>query len=189
MNEEKEPVAETEETTPQNQEENSEDWKEKYLRTLAEMENMRKRMQKERHEMTQFGIESALGEFLHAIDNFENALRFAEGGGPEVKSWAQGFEMILSQFKEALQTQGITAFHSEGKLFDPQSHEAVEIIETDEVPEGTILQEFTKGYRSAARIVRPARVKVAKQPLPPAEEAPAASTEKDAEQEELEQQQ
>lgn len=140
------------------------DWKDKYLRTLAEMENMRKRMQKERQETTRFGIENAIREFLPAIDNFENALRFSENAGGEVKTWAIGFEMILSQFKEVLYNHGISSFHSEGNLFDPQMHEAVEILETEDHPDGIILQEFTKGYKSAARIVRPARVKVAKHP-------------------------
>ena len=142
----------------------TEDWKDKYLRSIAEMENMRKRMQKERHEMTRFGIENAISEFLPAIDNFENALRFAEGAAGEVKSWAMGFEMILSQFKEVLHNHGIIAYHSEGTKFDPEFHEAVEIVETNDHPNGTILQEFTKGYKSASRTIRPARVKVAKHP-------------------------
>ena len=109
------------------------DWKDKYLRTLAEMENMRKRMQKERQDVARFGIENAIGEFLPAIDNLENALRFAEGAGGEVKAWALGFEMILSQFKEVLHNHGIVAFHSEGNTFDPLLHEAVELVETEEV--------------------------------------------------------
>lgn len=141
-----------------------EDWKDKYLRAIAEMENMRKRMQKERHDMTRFGIENAISDFLPAIDNFENALRFAQGASGEVKNWAMGFEMILSQFKEVLHNNGIVAFHSEGNTFDPQFHEAVEIVETNDSPDGAILQEFTKGYKSASRTVRPARVKVAKRP-------------------------
>ena len=128
------------------------------------MENGRKRMQKERQEVARFGIENAITEFLPAIDNFENALRFAEGAAGEVKSWAMGFEMILSQFKEVLHNHGIVSFHSEGNTFDPQNHEAVEIVETADYPDGSILQEFTKGYKSASRTIRPARVKVAKHP-------------------------
>lgn len=141
-----------------------EDWKDKYLRALAEMENMRKRVQKEKQEMARFGIENAIGEFLPAIDNFENALRFAENAAGEVKTWAIGFEMILSQFKEVLYNNGIVAFHSEGNTFDPQYHEAVEIVETLEHPDGIVIHEFTKGYKSAHRTIRPARVKVAKHP-------------------------
>lgn len=141
-----------------------EDWKTKYLMAIAEMENMRKRMQKERYEMSKFGIEAAISEFLPAMDNFENALRFAESSIPEVKNWATGFEMILSQFKEVLSNHGIHAFQSVGTFFDPLHHEAVEIVETLESADGIVLQEFTKGYKSSTRTIRPARVKVAKPP-------------------------
>ncbi len=148
------------------EEEVVEDWKDKYLRALAEQENMRKRIQKEKQEMSRFGIENAIGEFLPAIDNFENALRFAESASGEVKNWAMGFEMILSQFKEVLYNHGIVSFHSEGNLFDPECHEAVEIVETMEHPDNVVMHEFTKGYKSTHRVIRPARVKVAKHPRP-----------------------
>jgi molecular chaperone GrpE len=141
-----------------------EDWKDKYLRAIAEMENMRKRMQKEKQEMVRFGVENAVGEFLGAIDNFENALRFVEGASAEVKNWAMGFGMILSQFKEVIHNHGIVVFHSEGQFFNPDFHEAVETVENRDVPEGLILQEFSKGYKSGHRTLRPARVKVAKHP-------------------------
>jgi molecular chaperone GrpE len=72
--------------------------------------------------------------------------------------------MILSLFKEVLHNHGIVSFHSEGNTFDPLAHEAVEIIETTDHPDGMVLQEFTKGYKSASRTIRPARVKVAKHP-------------------------
>ncbi|MDE3045716.1 MAG: nucleotide exchange factor GrpE [Verrucomicrobiota bacterium] len=170
--EEKKEIEQPVETLPPSQPE--EDFKDKYVRTLAEMENMRKRMQREKQEMTRFGIENAIAEFLPAIDNFENALRFAEQAVGDVKNWAIGFQMILAQFKEVLHNHGVVAFHSEGKAFNPETHEAVEIVETDEHADGTILQEFTKGYKSPARVIRPARVKVAKKPTKidePAEEA------------------
>lgn len=139
-----------------------ENWKDKYLHAIAEMENMRKRMQKERYEMSKFGIEGAIGEFLPAMDNFENALGFSEQGSVEVKNWAKGFEMILSQFKEVLNNHGIHTFHSEGTFFDPLMHEAVEIVEAEDGPDGMIIHEFAKGYKSSARTIRPARVKVTK---------------------------
>jgi len=141
-----------------------ENWKDKYLRALAEQENMRKRVGREKQEMISFGIENAISEFLGAIDNFENALRFGMNTEGPVKNWAIGFEMILSQFKEVLYNHGISSFHSEGNTFDPQLHEAVEIVETTEHPDGVIMHEFTKGYKSATRTIRPARVKVAKHP-------------------------
>jgi molecular chaperone GrpE len=139
--------------------------KDKYLRLLAEMENMRKRIQKEKQENARFATENVISEFLSPLDNFENALKFAEQMPGEIRNWALGFQMILNQFKEVLNTHGISAFTSEGMPFDPHKHEAVETEETETVPEGTILQEFVRGYKSGDRTIRPARVKVAKTPM------------------------
>jgi molecular chaperone GrpE len=141
-----------------------EDFKDKYFRQLAEMENMRKRMAKEKQEMVRFGVENAIAEFLPVIDQFEQALEFANVAEPAVKSWATGFQMFMSQFKEVLSQHGITAYPSEGELFDPTYHEALEAVENTNVPEGQILQEFAKGYKSPTRVIRPARVKVATHP-------------------------
>ena len=138
------------------------DYKDKYLRLLAEMENMRKRMQKEKMETMRFAIDNVLSEILIPMDSLENALKAAAQMAGEVKNWALGFEMILSQFKDVLQQNGVTAFVSEGQQFDPHLHEAVETEETDIASEGTILKEFVKGYRCGDRVIRPARVKVAK---------------------------
>ncbi len=164
-------AAETQQAQPE-----EENFKDKYFRLLAETENMRKRMQREKQEMIRFGIENAIAEFLPTIDNLENALRFADQTTGEVKSWAVGFQMILSQFKEVLYSHGITAFHSEGNTFDPACHEAVEILETEAYPEGIVLQEFTKGYKSPSRIIRPARVKVAKLPTEESQSAEQIAT-------------
>jgi molecular chaperone GrpE len=138
------------------------DYKDKYLRLLAEMENSRKRMHKEKQEAIRFAIENALADIIMPIDNMENALKFVDKMSQETRQWATGFKMILAQFRDALNEHGITAFHSEGELFDPHKHEAVESEETDQYPEGTITQEFVKGYRCGDRTIRPARVKVAK---------------------------
>lgn len=138
------------------------DYKDKYLRLLADLENTRKRMQKEKLDSMRFGIENLLAEIIGPLDNFENALQFADQMSDEVKNWALGFQMILGQFKEILSQNGVTPFVSEGEFFDATKHEAVELEQTDTVPEGTILKEFVKGYRCGERVIRPARVKVAK---------------------------
>ena len=114
--------------------------------------------------MTRFAIENVISEILLPIDTFENALGFTKQMNEETRNWAKGFEMILSQFKEILSNHNIVAFHSTNELFDPHKHEAVEIEETEDHPDGTILQEFLKGYKSGDRILRAARVKVAKAP-------------------------
>lgn len=137
---------------------------EKYLLMLAESENARKRMQKERQEMTKHAIEGVLTEFLHPIDSFEKALQFAESMSPEVKNWAVGFEMLLNQFKQILQQHGVHEYHSVGKSFDPHLHEAVEMVASTEYPPGVVIEEFVRGYKIGERPIRVARVKVAKAP-------------------------
>ena len=145
-------------------EEKEEDFQDKYFRLLAEMENSRKRLQKEKHAMTRFAIENVIAEILLPIDTLDNALGFTAQMSEDTRNWAKGFEMILDQFKEILGNHNVVAFHSEGETFDPHRHEAVEIEETTEYEDGTILQEFLKGYKSGDRILRAARVKVAKAP-------------------------
>ncbi|MCC5832244.1 MAG: nucleotide exchange factor GrpE [Chlamydiales bacterium] len=137
---------------------------EKYLRVLADSENARKRMQKEREEMTKYAIENVLTEFLHPIDNLEKALLFAESMSDEVRNWAVGFEMLLNQFKQILVNHGVEEYHSVGKHFDPHLHEAVEMVETTEYEPGVVVEEFVRGYRKGDRPIRVARVKVAKAP-------------------------
>lgn len=143
------------------------DIKDKYLRSLAESENARKRLQKERLEAIQYATEGLLSDFLHPMDSFENALKFADQMSPEVKNWAVGFQMILNQFKDVLSSHGVSTETTVGQEFDPHHHEAIEIIETDEYTPGTIIHEFSKGYKVGTRTIRPAKVKVAK-----AKEAP-----------------
>jgi molecular chaperone GrpE len=138
------------------------DYKDKYLRLLADVENTRKRMLKEKQDMVRFGIENILGEILGPMDNLENALKHAENLSGELKNWAMGFQMILAQFKDVLAQNGVASFVSEGQRFDSARHEAVEMEETDKVPEGMIIKEFVKGYCRGDHIIRPARVKVAK---------------------------
>jgi molecular chaperone GrpE len=121
-------------------------------------------MQKEKQESTRYAVDNVMSELLGPLDNLENALGFAEHSSEETRNWAMGFRMILAQFKEIMQNHGIVPFSSEGMRFDPHLHEAVEMEETDKKPEGTVLQEFIRGYKSGERIIRPARVKVAKAP-------------------------
>jgi molecular chaperone GrpE len=138
------------------------DYKDKYLRLLADAENARKRLQKERQEMTRYAVENLIVDFLRPIDNFENALRFAEEMSDEVKNWAFGFQMILAQFKDVLTQNGISSIDSLGKPFNPHDHEAVEMVESQELPPNTIIEECMRGYKMGDRTIRAARVKVAK---------------------------
>lgn len=136
----------------------------KYLRLLAESENTRKRMQKERQELTKYAVENVLAEFINPLDNFSKALSIAEAMSPEVKNWALGFEMILAQFKQVLTNHGAVEYSSLGQKFDPHWHEAVEMVETGDRPPGVVVEEFVKGYKMGDRVIRVARVKVSKAP-------------------------
>jgi molecular chaperone GrpE len=136
--------------------------KDKYLRVLAESENGRKRLVKEKHEMIQFATQNLVAEFLNPIDHMENALKFTQQMSDDVKHWAVGFQMILTQFKDVLTLNGVTPFESEGKPFDPHRHEAIETVATADFAPGTVIEETVRGYIMGDKVIRPARVKVAK---------------------------
>jgi molecular chaperone GrpE len=138
--------------------------KDKYLRILAESENARKRLQKERQELIQYAVQNVIVDFLNPIDHFENALGFSQQASDEVKHWALGFQMILSQFKDVLTSNGVSAVRSVGTSFDPNFHDAIEMVATADYPPGTVVEENLKGYKMGDRTIRPARVKVAKDP-------------------------
>lgn len=140
------------------------EYKDKYLRLLADSENTRKRLHKEKGDAARFALQDFIMQFLYPIDNMENALAFASNMSDEVRNWAVGFQMILGQFKDALESQGVKPYHCKGDMFDPHRHEAVESEESSDVEEDTILEEFTRGYTMGDRVIRPARVKVAKAP-------------------------
>jgi len=140
------------------------DWKDKYMRALAESENMRKRLTKERQEFVEFTKRDLFRDLLDPIDQFTAALSHADNASPDVQQWAMGFKMILNQLNEFLSSQGITPFDSLGKTFDPSRHEALETIETEEEPDGTILREYKRGYLIRDQLLRPAAVQVAKTP-------------------------
>lgn len=137
------------------------EYKDKYFRALAEMENTRKRLQQEKQEMIAYAIDNMLSEFLMPLDNLENALKFTDQLSDEMKNWAQGFKMIAAQFTQVLENHGIVPFESVGHPFDPHLHEAVERVNSAHHAENTIIEEVQAGYRHNERILRVAKVKVA----------------------------
>lgn len=159
INEEQLDLAKPQESAPIEED----NYKDKYLRLLADTENMRKRMSREKLDSVKYSLDSIVCDFLIPLDNLENALKYTKGDSvsAELKNWALGFEMILNQFKEALSQHGVTAFESLGQTFDPLKHQALETIETDG-PEDIVIEECLKGYKREDRIIRPARVKVSK---------------------------
>jgi molecular chaperone GrpE len=142
--------------------EQAKDYSDKYLRTLAEMDNQRKRALREKEEIQKFANERLILEILPVIDNFERAVEAGEGGGIDEKM-TEGVKMILKQLREILEKEGVKAFESIGEKFDPYKHEALLAIESDKHEPSTILEEIQKGYVMKNRVIRPAKVTVSKQ--------------------------
>lgn len=140
------------------------DFKDKYFRALAEIENTRKRLTREKLESQSFAIQNVIADFLQPLDHFEKALQAAENSSQEVKHWAIGFEMILQQMKQALADHGVVGFDSMNQVFDPHLHEAIETEESSVVAPGTVIQEIVRGYKIGNRVIRPAKVKVSTAP-------------------------
>ncbi len=149
-------------TLLQKAEEEASEFKNKYFLILAELENTRKRLQKEKQEMMKFAVENVLTDFLSPIESMEKVMGFGDQMSQETKNWVFGFKMLFEQLKSVLAEHGVHPYDSIGIVFDPYQHEAVEIEEIEEGKEGIIVAEFTKGYKCGERILRPARVKVTK---------------------------
>jgi len=139
------------------------DLKDKYLRTLADSENARKRIRQQSEESTRLQKENILRDLLPVIDNLERALEAGRGGG-NGKSIVEGVEMVLGSFHDFLKQQGVTPQNAIGQPFDPSRHEAVDQVYSDSHAPNTVAQEFHRGYLVGERVLRPARVVVAKGP-------------------------
>ncbi|MEC8927779.1 MAG: nucleotide exchange factor GrpE [Verrucomicrobiota bacterium] len=139
------------------------------LRVTADLDNYRKRAQREKEEARQFASQGLLEKLLPVLDNFEMAKDAAKDADPAVRD---GVEMILGQLKGVLTESGVKEVDALGQQFDPALHEAVSQEETAEATEGTVVKQLRKGYRLHERLVRPASVIVAKAPTEkPSEEA------------------
>lgn len=142
------------------------EWERKYLYLYAEFENFRKRMDRERQDFLKFGHEGFLRDLISVKDNFERALTHAREQNAEkgsaLANITLGVEMILQQFADSLRAQGVTELKALGEKFNPSFHEAVGEEVDAEKEAGTILKEHTKGYLLHGRLLRPARVVIAK---------------------------
>lgn len=135
-----------------------------YLQRLkADFENYKKRVAKEREEIGVLAKEVIITNFLPVVDNFERAIRASEDS-QDFRSLKDGVHLIYKQIKDFLERAGVKEIKSVGEMFNPELHEAVTYEENREVKENVILEEFLKGYRLNKRVIRPAKVKVAKAP-------------------------
>ncbi|MBI98194.1 MAG: nucleotide exchange factor GrpE [Verrucomicrobiales bacterium] len=137
------------------------DLSERLLRLQADFENFRKRAQREKDEARQFANQSLIEKQLPILDNFEMALAAAKDADPALRD---GVQMIYDQLLGILRDSGVETIDATGEDFDPNLHEAISQQETTEAEPGTVVEQVQRGYRLHERLVRPARVVVAKAP-------------------------
>jgi molecular chaperone GrpE len=146
---------------------------EKMLRAVADLENYKKRAQKEKEEIQKFGVERLLKDLLAIPDNLDRALEHARTS-TDFDSLKKGLQMTRKLFEDTLGKHGVKSFSAVGQPFDPRLHEAMQHVETAAVPAGHVAQEVMRGYTLHDRLVRPALVMVAKAAAaPPPPSTPA----------------
>jgi molecular chaperone GrpE len=139
------------------------DYKEKYYYLAAEMQNMQRRFDKEKESLLKFGSEKILRDLLDVVDNFERTLGFIQNDEDEkVKNIAVGIDMINKQFIEALLKHGLKQVNALGEIFDPNFHEAMAQQPAEGKKDMEIIQVHQNGYTLNERLIRPAKVIVAK---------------------------
>lgn len=139
------------------------EYKDKYIRLFAEFDNARKRMERDRIEFIKYANEELLVDFLGVMDNLELSLLSAKQKQDQ-DALIKGIEMVLSQAKDLLKKNGVVPIEAKGKLFDPHAHEVLTQEENDEYEDGTVLEEFQKGYRLGEKVIRTVKVKVSTKP-------------------------
>jgi len=130
------------------------------LRALAEMDNFKKRVQREKEEQARYAAEKVLSDLLPTLDNLDLALQYG-GQSEECRNMMVGVEMTRSMLLDALKKHGLVPVGEAGQEFDPNDHEAVGQEASDSVPGGHIMRVMQKGYRLNEHLLRPARVIVA----------------------------
>lgn len=138
-----------------------ENW-DRFLRERADLENFRKRTNREKEELLNYGTKSLIEEILPVIDNLERALEHATEDG--LSALVEGIRMTHSMLLNALKKFGVTPLETDGATFDPAFHQAMNQIPTDQQPPNTVVQEFQKGYLLKERLLRPAMVSVSTTP-------------------------
>ena len=141
------------------------DYKDKYLRALADAENPRKRIRQQSEESARLQREGLLRDLLSIIDNLERAVAAARDGG-NGKPIVEGVELVLRSMVDFLRGHGVTQLNAVGQPFDPLLHEAIDQVESAEHEPNTVVDEFVRGYQIGDRLLRPARVAVSRLPAP-----------------------
>lgn len=135
--------------------------KDRWMRSVAEADNARKRVQREMQDARIFATSEAVRPFLAVLDGFERASAH-RAEKEDAKALRTGFDLLHRQLLEAARKVGLEPVAALDQPFDPHLHEAIEMIDTDSAPEGTVVEELQRGYKLKDRLIRPAMVKVAR---------------------------
>lgn len=141
----------------------SENW-EKFMRSQAELDNVMKRSKRDLENAHKFALEKFVNELIPVRDSLEMGLDHAEGEAVEPEKLREGSEMTLRMLSQVMERFNVQQLVPQGEVFDPKLHEAMTIVPTDEVEPDCIVKVIQKGYTLSGRLVRPARVIVAKAP-------------------------
>jgi molecular chaperone GrpE len=143
--------------------EEAERYRERWVRERADLENLKKRAERERGEAVRFGTERLVSDLLGVVDDLERAIRAAEegaGGG----ALLDGVRLVVKALLDVLARHGVTRVEAHGQTFDPAHHEAVAHVESDAHGAGMVIEEHRGGFRLNDRLLRPALVSVSKGP-------------------------
>jgi molecular chaperone GrpE len=136
------------------------DLNERLLRTRAEFENARRRSERERMDYFQYAAMESVRDMLPILDDFERALKVETAD----RDYAKGVELIYQRMADTLKKLGLEPIETEGQQFDPNLHQAVERVQTEDAEDQAILGEFQRGYNFKGKLLRPAMVRVAVRP-------------------------
>ena len=141
---------------PAEEQEKEEPMKDQYLRLMADFQNYKRRVEKERQDTRAYANEKIVTELLTVLDNFDRAMEHDADEG-----FKEGMQMILDQFNDVLKHAGVEEIVAEKEVFDPNVHNAVMMEDTDDVESGCVSCVLQKGYKLNGKVIRPAMVKVA----------------------------
>ncbi|HXG22379.1 MAG TPA: nucleotide exchange factor GrpE [Methylomirabilota bacterium] len=136
---------------------------EMFLRERADLENFKRRMQREQAESIRFANEPLIRDLLPVLDNLERAVSHAQGGG-NGQPLVEGVNLVVRSFLETLEKYGVTRVSAKGEPFDPSKHEAMAQVESVDIAPNVVVDEYRPAYLLHGRLLRPALVTVAKAP-------------------------
>ena len=136
------------------------DLKDRLLRALADFDNFRRRAERDRSEYVQFAAVEMVRDLIPILDDFRRAVKVETAD----KEYAKGIELIDQRLFETLKKAGLEPIEAAGKQFDPNLHQAVDRVQSEDLPDQTILEEYQSGYNFKGKLLRPAMVKVAVKP-------------------------